>query len=308
MPLTAADHAEVELAARLRGGGHPAAPPAAPGVRRGPVPVPGLGPGLGALGSAPTLGELAARESVQPPVDDPDRGRPGGGGARRPGWSIRRTGGWPGCTLTPGGSSGRSSRAGRRARTPSCASSCTGWPEERASGRSAELVALLERLLVEDHDRASAPPAARPSAPLRSGTTGSTSPPSSSRCRAPGCRRWPRPGWSSTCPAAASTSGSWSASSSCPCCCSGPSAGWSPTGSTSARLLYATQARRRPAGPGPRASWWSPTRSQLWQVYLLAALLGVVNVFDNPARQTFVMEMVGRDDSAQRGEPQHAWS
>ncbi len=35
---------------------------------------------------------------------------------------------------------------------------------------------------------------------------------------------------------------------------------------------------------------------QLWQVYVLAALLGVVNVFDNPARQTFVMEMVGRDD------------
>jgi MFS family permease len=35
---------------------------------------------------------------------------------------------------------------------------------------------------------------------------------------------------------------------------------------------------------------------QLWQVYLLASLLGVVNVFDNPARQTFVMEMVGRDD------------
>jgi MFS family permease len=35
---------------------------------------------------------------------------------------------------------------------------------------------------------------------------------------------------------------------------------------------------------------------QLWQVYLLAAMLGVVNVFDNPARQTFVMEMVGRDD------------
>jgi MFS family permease len=35
---------------------------------------------------------------------------------------------------------------------------------------------------------------------------------------------------------------------------------------------------------------------QLWQVYLLASLLGVVNVFDNPTRQTFVMEMVGRDD------------
>jgi len=35
---------------------------------------------------------------------------------------------------------------------------------------------------------------------------------------------------------------------------------------------------------------------QLWQVYVLATLLGVVNLFDNPARQTFVMEMVGRDD------------
>jgi MFS family permease len=35
---------------------------------------------------------------------------------------------------------------------------------------------------------------------------------------------------------------------------------------------------------------------QLWQVYLLAAMLGMVNVFDNPARQTFIMEMVGRED------------
>jgi MFS family permease len=35
---------------------------------------------------------------------------------------------------------------------------------------------------------------------------------------------------------------------------------------------------------------------QLWHVYVLAAGLGVVNLFDNPARQTFVMEMVGRDD------------
>jgi len=34
----------------------------------------------------------------------------------------------------------------------------------------------------------------------------------------------------------------------------------------------------------------------LWQVYLLALMLGVVNLFDNPARQTFMMEMVGRDD------------
>ena len=33
----------------------------------------------------------------------------------------------------------------------------------------------------------------------------------------------------------------------------------------------------------------------LWEVYVLAATLGVVNLFDNPARQTFMIEMVGRD-------------
>jgi len=34
---------------------------------------------------------------------------------------------------------------------------------------------------------------------------------------------------------------------------------------------------------------------QLWMVYLLALALGMVTVFDNPARQSFVNEMVGRD-------------
>jgi MFS family permease len=34
----------------------------------------------------------------------------------------------------------------------------------------------------------------------------------------------------------------------------------------------------------------------LWQVYLLALGLGFVNMFDNPARQTFVIEMVGKED------------
>jgi len=33
----------------------------------------------------------------------------------------------------------------------------------------------------------------------------------------------------------------------------------------------------------------------VWNVYLFAFLLGFVNVVDNPARQTFVLEMVGRD-------------
>jgi MFS family permease len=33
----------------------------------------------------------------------------------------------------------------------------------------------------------------------------------------------------------------------------------------------------------------------LWEVYALAGVLGVVNLFDNPARQTFVFELVGND-------------
>ena len=35
---------------------------------------------------------------------------------------------------------------------------------------------------------------------------------------------------------------------------------------------------------------------RLWQVFLLATFLGFVNMIDNPARQTFVLELVGRDD------------
>jgi MFS family permease len=34
---------------------------------------------------------------------------------------------------------------------------------------------------------------------------------------------------------------------------------------------------------------------RLWQVFVLAAGLGFVNLFDNPARQSFVLEMVGRE-------------
>ncbi|HVW83487.1 MAG TPA: MFS transporter [Bryobacteraceae bacterium] len=35
---------------------------------------------------------------------------------------------------------------------------------------------------------------------------------------------------------------------------------------------------------------------QIWQLFVLAALLSVVNAFDIPARQSFLVEMVGRDD------------
>jgi len=61
------------------------------------------------------------------------------------------------------------------------------------------------------------------------------------------------------------------------------------------RLLYATQTAGGLLALALGILVVSHT-VQLWQVYLLAGLLGVVNVFDNPARQTFVMEMVGRDD------------
>lgn len=35
---------------------------------------------------------------------------------------------------------------------------------------------------------------------------------------------------------------------------------------------------------------------QIWEVFLLSALLGIVNAFDIPCRQAFVVDMVGRDD------------
>ena len=37
-------------------------------------------------------------------------------------------------------------------------------------------------------------------------------------------------------------------------------------------------------------------RVRIWHVFVLAALLGVVNAFDIPARQAFLVEMVGRED------------
>jgi MFS family permease len=37
-------------------------------------------------------------------------------------------------------------------------------------------------------------------------------------------------------------------------------------------------------------------RVQVWHVFVLASLLGVVNAFDIPGRQSFLVEMVGRDD------------
>src|ERR1700678_2191410 len=37
-------------------------------------------------------------------------------------------------------------------------------------------------------------------------------------------------------------------------------------------------------------------RVQVWHVFILASLLGVVNAFDIPGRQSFLVDMVGKDD------------
>ncbi|HMC40148.1 MAG TPA: MFS transporter [Acidimicrobiales bacterium] len=36
----------------------------------------------------------------------------------------------------------------------------------------------------------------------------------------------------------------------------------------------------------------------LWELYVMAVLLGLINMIDNPTRQTFIVEMVGREDLA----------
>ena len=48
----------------------------------------------------------------------------------------------------------------------------------------------------------------------------------------------------------------------------------------------------------------STGNAAVWNVYLMSVLLGFVNVIDNPARQTFVLEMVGREDLPNAVEPQ----
>ena len=35
---------------------------------------------------------------------------------------------------------------------------------------------------------------------------------------------------------------------------------------------------------------------QVWEIFVLSALLGVVNAFDIPARQSFIVEMTSRED------------
>ncbi len=60
------------------------------------------------------------------------------------------------------------------------------------------------------------------------------------------------------------------------------------------RIIIATQATSMVLA-GILATLTLTHRVQVWHVFLLAALMGVVNAFDIPARQAFLSDMVGRD-------------
>ena len=61
------------------------------------------------------------------------------------------------------------------------------------------------------------------------------------------------------------------------------------------RVLYVTQTLSGLLA-GAYAVLISTHSARLWVVYLLAVALGFVNVFDNPARQSFISEMVPAED------------
>lgn len=61
------------------------------------------------------------------------------------------------------------------------------------------------------------------------------------------------------------------------------------------RLVIATQAASMILA-GVLAWLTLSHRVQVWHVFVLAALLGVVNAFDIPGRQSFLIDMVGRED------------
>ena len=77
-----------------------------------------------------------------------------------------------------------------------------------------------------------------------------------------------------------------------------------PTATTATAIVIATQIASmvlaaRPGRAHPHSAWCRSGTS-----VVLAALLGVVNAFDIPARQSFVVEMVGREDLHERDRAQ----
>ena len=75
----------------------------------------------------------------------------------------------------------------------------------------------------------------------------------------------------------------------------GPAGGLFADRKNKRRVLYVTQALSGVLA-GVFAVLTGTHEIRLWLVYLLAVALGFVNVFDNPARQSFISEMVSADD------------
>jgi MFS family permease len=63
------------------------------------------------------------------------------------------------------------------------------------------------------------------------------------------------------------------------------------------RILYVTQTASMLLA-GTLAALVLTHSAQIWMVFVLAGLLGCVQVVDNPTRQTFILEMVGREHLA----------
>jgi MFS family permease len=61
------------------------------------------------------------------------------------------------------------------------------------------------------------------------------------------------------------------------------------------RIIVATQSLAMLLASG-LAALTLTNHVKVWHLFLIAAMLGVVNAFDIPARQAFVVDMVGRDD------------
>jgi MFS family permease len=74
-----------------------------------------------------------------------------------------------------------------------------------------------------------------------------------------------------------------------------PIAGYAADRHNRHRLVIATQSASMVLALALAALTLS-NRIRIWELFVLAALLGVVNAFDIPARQSFLVEMVGRGD------------
>ena len=101
--------------------------------------------------------------------------------------------------------------------------------------------------------------------------------------------------WSSTSPAAAWPSASWPPASSGRSCCSGRGPAWSPTAATSAGSCSIVQVVAMAQSFAARRLWpsWTTRRWPPCSPWPRSA--GLCMAFDNPARRSFVVEMVPED-------------